>query len=395
MKIEMPASARPDPDYFDGTAGFLDAQPEKIVEDIIKSFYDPQADKEIITLKFLSLLKSGSAGLSALNYISSDSGALGDIGKKIANINFGSEITARQQIERLMEINRFPNLLSVNAHITEPGLGTIYDYAIKHCYFKGSFEEFMIKISFFDDLNSLIAAQLHDGIMEEMPTAMVNTFGIDSPSYLEMAGPQELLKLKAIEKPNFLLVGSLGKYSAQEFITLSRKINPSSSPQIIDIDPDMIDHFLAAKNNAEGKMIIGDALKMPFKSDCMEIIFTNQLLHNLCTAANKEIYPSQQIIMQFLKEVKRILKPGGSIIMHEQSYRNGKDKKQSAQDIIRNLGSLGANAGLALLDSIPQGIRYAFNQQAGSATIDNAGFAHYGDSLLMTVGSMASLKFTK
>ena len=63
---------------------------------------------------------------------------------------------------------------------------------------------------------------------------------------------------------------------------------------------------IAKKDYPEAKFQIADALSLPFSADFFDKIYSISILHNI---------PSRNFQLQYLKETKRVLKPGGILIL--------------------------------------------------------------------------------
>lgn len=63
---------------------------------------------------------------------------------------------------------------------------------------------------------------------------------------------------------------------------------------------------IAKKNYPQAKFLVGDALSLPFPSDFFDKVFSIRVLPHI---------PSNEFQFQFLKEVNRVLKPGGLLIL--------------------------------------------------------------------------------
>lgn len=63
---------------------------------------------------------------------------------------------------------------------------------------------------------------------------------------------------------------------------------------------------LAKKKYPEGKFQVGDALNLAFANNFFDKVYSVAVLHHI---------PSKELKIQFLKSVKRILKPGGVLIL--------------------------------------------------------------------------------
>lgn len=72
----------------------------------------------------------------------------------------------------------------------------------------------------------------------------------------------------------------------------------------IDISESLIK--IAKENYPEAKFQIADALSLPFSANFFDKVYSISVLHNI---------PSKAFQLQYLKEVKTVLKPGGFLIL--------------------------------------------------------------------------------
>jgi tRNA (uracil-5-)-methyltransferase TRM9 len=63
---------------------------------------------------------------------------------------------------------------------------------------------------------------------------------------------------------------------------------------------------IAKENFPEAKFFVGDALNLPFQDNFFDKVYSIALLHHI---------PSEDFRIKVLKEVKRVLKPGGILIL--------------------------------------------------------------------------------
>jgi len=63
---------------------------------------------------------------------------------------------------------------------------------------------------------------------------------------------------------------------------------------------------IAKENFPEAKFLVGDALNLPFPDDFFDEVYSIALLHHI---------PSEDFRIKVLKEAKRVLKPGGILIL--------------------------------------------------------------------------------
>lgn len=72
----------------------------------------------------------------------------------------------------------------------------------------------------------------------------------------------------------------------------------------IDISERLIE--IAKKQYPEAEFQVADALNLPFPENFFDKVFSVSVLHNI---------PSKDFQFQYLKEIKRVLKPGGLLIL--------------------------------------------------------------------------------
>lgn len=72
----------------------------------------------------------------------------------------------------------------------------------------------------------------------------------------------------------------------------------------IDISEKLIE--IAKRKYPEAKFQVADALNLPFPSDFFDKVYSISVLHNI---------PSHEFQLQYLKETRRVLKPGGLLIL--------------------------------------------------------------------------------
>lgn len=72
----------------------------------------------------------------------------------------------------------------------------------------------------------------------------------------------------------------------------------------VDISEKLIE--IAKQKYHKGKFLVTDALNLPFPDNFFDKIYSLSVLHNI---------PSKEFRLQYLKEAKRVLKPGGLLIL--------------------------------------------------------------------------------
>lgn len=75
---------------------------------------------------------------------------------------------------------------------------------------------------------------------------------------------------------------------------------------------------IAKRKYPQASFIIGDALKMPFADKFFDKIFSIAVFHN---------FPSQDLRIEFLNETKKVLKPGGLLILTVWNFHQLQDYK--------------------------------------------------------------------
>lgn len=73
---------------------------------------------------------------------------------------------------------------------------------------------------------------------------------------------------------------------------------------------------IAKEKHADGDFIAADALKLPFKNNYFDKVYSIAVFHH---------FPSKEIRKQFLAEAKRILKPGGLLILTVWKFHQPKE----------------------------------------------------------------------
>lgn len=63
---------------------------------------------------------------------------------------------------------------------------------------------------------------------------------------------------------------------------------------------------IARKKHSQHRFVVGDVLDLPFSNDSFNIVFSVAVLHHI---------PSKEFRQKVLKEARRVLKPGGTLIL--------------------------------------------------------------------------------
>jgi ubiquinone/menaquinone biosynthesis C-methylase UbiE len=91
---------------------------------------------------------------------------------------------------------------------------------------------------------------------------------------------------------------------------LTRYLKPAEYIAM-DLNPAAIDYCRGRHNVPELKFMVGDAMNLPFTDESFDIVINVEASH---------CYPS---FSQFLKEVARVLKPGGHLVYADLRYESG------------------------------------------------------------------------
>lgn len=81
--------------------------------------------------------------------------------------------------------------------------------------------------------------------------------------------------------------------------------------RVIGIEPSI--GLLARRANPETPVVAGDALCLPFGNGSIDFVYVVGVLHHL---------PGRQAQTQALAEIRRVLRPGGTLLVHESNPRN-------------------------------------------------------------------------
>ena len=121
---------------------------------------------------------------------------------------------------------------------------------------------------------------------------------------------QEYVEIKELRRLSSLSVGlkvlEIGCGNGRGTRLIKKYFNPSEI-QAIDLDPKMID--IAVRNNKDKKITfsVGDATKLPYKDNSFDAIFDFAIIHHIPNWKN------------CLSELKRVLKPGGQLLIEDLS----------------------------------------------------------------------------
>lgn len=154
---------------------------------------------------------------------------------------------------------------------------------------------------------------------EELDRTGFNTFGLFAPSYLEgLSSSSDTFDryFGAYEEPRdrkqykTLLLGCSSIPSAKEFTSFVKAVNPKATAIIADIDSLAVQ--LAKESDA--LVVQADAQRIPLEDESVDFVATNFLLISLVD----QLGSGEESAITLMKEVNRILKPGGRVVMVEQ-----------------------------------------------------------------------------
>lgn len=354
---------------------------EHLASQIFQDFYSGsvQDGREKVYLGLHHLLLKGVEGEAVLQYMAQDSGDLGGICRQLVE----NPRISPEELEKLLCIDRFKNTI----YYTNPKeyIEKVYAAAIAHGIIPSGMEirEFFETYYSHDNMTAGLSGGVttHENNMVDQEIIPVSsTFGLDEPTYLELLGPEEILRLRKKKEPNFLLLGSLGAYSAREFSSYVTKINPSSRAHVIELFARNQYLLEASKTIPNLHLVQGDILKLPYAEGCMEHAYTSQLFNSLIV--NGEIPGRNAGVTELFKQVFLVLAPGGSLVMKECPSERFKDSIELYESGVKLLTSIALKAGFQSPVIERLNLRYTFRPQLGSVQIDENGFPHYQGATL-------------
>lgn len=150
-----------------------------------------------------------------------------------------------------------------------------------------------------------------------------NTFGMAVLSYMDgLATVRDGFEryFGAKENPRdrkqyrALLLGCSSMSSAAEFTAFVHSLNPQATAIVADLDPLAV--RLARETGAT--VVQADVQRIPLENASIDFVATNFLVPNLIDRFGS----GKETVQQVLKEVARVLTPGGRLVMVEQLARN-------------------------------------------------------------------------
>jgi SAM-dependent methyltransferase len=327
-------------------------------------------DPEKVYLGLRALRARGPEGLAQIRIMSHGSDELSRLLKKIQD-----EMPSDDEIEKLLGISRFPTTLTNPAPDVKHYFETCRKY-MPDSNFRGDAED--LYELYRDERKSMDGPGQPanvDGSIEDLTFNVNAVFGADEPTYLELLGPEEILRLREMQKPRLLLLGSLVVYSARDFAKFGKKLNPGAETVVLDIDPLMIQLMTQDDEASKNELLLGDARNIPMEEGSVDQVYTNNLFHYLHDKNNKQLSDLESI-ESLLKASARVLKPGGSMIIKEQPFSEFK-KKNDYEIMVYKAKLLSKAAGFSDMIMRPKDLSYVFRQNNSSSKIDENGFPHY------------------
>ena len=257
-----------------------------IAELVQQSYLDfSQNNLEAVSLGLEEILSHGNEGIQVLKTIARSTDELGSAVNKVL---LQREWSA-QSIAEALGTNRYGQVFS-GAEINElKTLEFIHAYCLKvglidkTLTFEGFLEERNTQID--NEHNTFRPAPHVTGEIESHTISTSSTFGVEEPNYIELSGPREILRLRAMNSPQFLLLGSYGPYSAKEMTAYAKKINPEAKVNVIDNSMPVLS-MIKKVNSKETRIAGGDATMIPLQDQSIDHVYTSHLLRfmNLSSA---------------------------------------------------------------------------------------------------------------
>lgn len=233
------------------------------------------------------------------------------------------------------------------------------------------------------------------GYIESEKVIFSSTFGAAEPTYLELLGQEEIQKIQSLEQPKFLLVGSYGKYSAQEFHTFAKKLNSQADIFVVDIDTQNISHYKKAQKEKDITFVIADGGKAPFGKESFDVICTNNLFHFMVDGLKDESEINEKI-HKFLENLHDLLGEKGSILLNETWPKNKTSGAKSGLEIRTLFAEILRGSSLDLnteMKYTPE-YTYALRSDIASAHIQEDATIDYNNAKIVKNDNRLSVRIT-
>jgi SAM-dependent methyltransferase len=364
-----------------------------LIEQVYKDFYEGDEGKEKVALGLKAIIDRGLEGRAALQFLASGSDELARTVSAV--LNGEKEDTSWEDIERALGIKRYSTPLDSSRAYTE--FPYFKEKIFPHLQEKGLVSRAKSAEACFKDAVNVINyydyAPLpphYSGALESEILAGSATFGLHEPSYLELLGPYEILRLRSKAYPRFLLLGSMGVYSARQFADYTKKINPQSEAHVIDIDDRSIDLMHTDPNKREAGLVQGDATELPYGLCTLDQVCTNYLFHMLSLYGGADPHKS---VGKIFSEVSRVLVPGGSFLVKERPY--GRHGYHGHEPFRREVRSVARRAGFIESSYLTGTVDYLLQPEAGTARISQNGFSYYDGLMDTAEEGVITARYTK
>lgn len=316
---------------------------------------------------------------------------------KDPNINIPPKKEAPQKDRNL------PEIIDIGISGLGKAIQKAHERAVEKELFSGSLEEFKSLEAKQEEEHIRSILEGNNSYKEKIGQEIFAnsiTFGTKEPSRLELLGPAEILRLKNLQNPQFLMLGANNKYSVQEFSDFSKKINPSSQGNIADVSQKLIPEFKDLQGEQERQIVIADARKMPYGENSMDLVCTNSLLNELINKIEKGKILETDVknIAVLFREVYEKLKPGAAfIVVEEVPYPFDYGTAMPFLALESHLKGAAGQAGFERKKmSIGMPLSYILRSDIAGTEIDENGLADYGDKPLMRDSmNCVAMKFVK
>ncbi len=367
------------------------ASTPEVLQQLTIDFYR-DSDPEKLFLGIQELQSRDLESAAALTVLSKGTDRLGKLIKQVIESD-----AQGAELEKMLGIKRWGTKLNLEALYFPQWIEMTHKYAVFKGYTTLDLEAYIDQYdSQLEPTN--ISPQL-TGRIKDHHINTESTFGMFEPTYLELVGPRELLRLRHEGKGEFLLLGSLGSYSAQNFRWYSEKIHPCIQSHVIDVDYDSLQRIREDFPDTNQVLVQADARHIPYVDESIDHVYTNHLFHYLYLRDSKmkSHEDMKRGIKSIFSGVARVLKRGGSFVVVEQRY--GAFKKDKIRDgyrkMRREIMNIARQSGFKIANTFDEGIGCMLFVENGKATIDENGFPHYEDVLLESSNSSCSVRFVK
>jgi len=352
--------------------------PEHIAEQIQKDYHQSNRNNESILIGLLYLLSTGNSGVEMLGKLSKEDPEIAQLLLEINNKDIGE-----YGLEKVLDIVRFSEVVDFGNgnQFDEVEADTVARHLRKRRYVEQDFDADDCLIFYFEeDLKAGILPRHHlDDSLEEEFFVRSATFGASEPTYLELMGPLEIIKIRAAEQLNALLLGSYGRYSAEEFRKFNQKISPKIRSHVIDKYEESLKPIVKNREKIDyesGEILQASASELPYADNSMDYVYTNHLFGFL----GRNVQEVDQEVIRVFSEAARVLKSGGSFLISQHRYGKFKIAGDS-QSMYKTLVKLAESNGFIVDSEVPQ-INHMIRDEVGGIKIDEYGLAHYEDVLL-------------